>query len=136
MNLFILLISAFDVSPDKNKIAFITRGELFVSDIEGKYVRQIETNSQGRVLEIKWLAERKTLEDWEAKQEERKLKIDKAKKKISEKAKAKKAREKAKKKAIARKKKYDKLQEKKQKKLDALKKARDEMRKKHSNMVK
>jgi hypothetical protein len=86
--------------------------------------------------EIKWLAERKTLEDWEAKQEERKLKIDKAKKKISEKAKAKKAREKAKKKAIARKKKYDKLQEKKQKKLDALKKARDEMRKKHSNMVK
>ena len=54
-------ISAFDVSPDKNKIAFISRGELFVSDIEGKYVRQIETNSQGRVLEVKWLADNKTL---------------------------------------------------------------------------
>lgn len=54
-------ISAFDVSPDKKKMAFISRGELFVSDAEGKFVRQIETNSMGRVLEVKWLADNKTL---------------------------------------------------------------------------
>jgi tricorn protease len=54
-------ISAFDVSPDKKKMAFISRGELFVSDAEGKFVRQIETNSMGRVLEVKWLGDNKTL---------------------------------------------------------------------------
>lgn len=54
-------ISAFDVSPDKKKMAFVSRGELFVSDADGKYVRQIETNSMGRVLEVKWLADNKTL---------------------------------------------------------------------------
>jgi len=54
-------ISAYDVSPDKKKMAFISRGELFVSDAEGKFVRQITTNSMGRVLEVKWLADNKTL---------------------------------------------------------------------------
>lgn len=54
-------ISAFDVSPDKKKMAFISRGELFVSDAEGKFVRQIATNNMGRVLEVKWLADNKTL---------------------------------------------------------------------------
>lgn len=42
-------------------MAFISRGELFVSDAEGKFVRQIETNSMGRVLEVKWLGDNKTL---------------------------------------------------------------------------
>lgn len=54
-------ISAFDVAMDKKKIAFISRGELFVSDIDGKLIRQIETNPMGRVLEVKWLADNKTL---------------------------------------------------------------------------
>lgn len=54
-------ISAFDVSPDKKKMAFVSRGELFVSDEEGKFVRQIKTNNMGRVLEVKWLADNKTL---------------------------------------------------------------------------
>ncbi len=54
-------ISAFDVSPDKKKIAFVSRGELFVSDAEGKYVREIVSSSMGRVLEVKWLADNKTL---------------------------------------------------------------------------
>jgi tricorn protease len=54
-------ISAFDVSPDKKKLAIVSRGELFVSDAEGKYVRQIETSKKGRVLEVKWLADNKTL---------------------------------------------------------------------------
>ena len=32
-------IESFDVSPDGKKMAFVSRGELFVSDIEGKYIR-------------------------------------------------------------------------------------------------
>jgi C-terminal processing protease CtpA/Prc/Tol biopolymer transport system component len=31
-------ITAFDVSPDKKKLAFVSRGELFVSDADGKYI--------------------------------------------------------------------------------------------------
>ncbi len=54
-------ISAFDVSEDGKKIAFISRGELFVSDIDGKFVRQIETDFLGRALEVKWLSDNKTL---------------------------------------------------------------------------
>lgn len=54
-------ISAFDVSPDKKKLAFVSRGELFVSDIEGKFVRKISTNVMGRVLEVKWLADNERL---------------------------------------------------------------------------
>ncbi|MDZ7806540.1 MAG: hypothetical protein U5K71_05450 [Gracilimonas sp.] len=54
-------ISYFDVSPDKNKLAFTSRGELFVSDIEGKFIRKIETDPMGRVLEAKWLSDNKTL---------------------------------------------------------------------------
>lgn len=48
-------ISAFDVSPDKKKLAFIARGELFVSDMDGKFIRRIETSDMGRVLEAEWL---------------------------------------------------------------------------------
>jgi len=54
-------ISAFDVSSDKKKLAFVSRGELFVSDMEGKFVRHIDTNALGRVLEVKWLADNKRL---------------------------------------------------------------------------
>ena len=54
-------ITAFDVSPDKKKLAFVSRGELFVSDMEGKFVRHIETSDMGRVLEVKWLSDNKRL---------------------------------------------------------------------------
>lgn len=54
-------ITSFDVSPDKKKMAFSSRGELFVSDIGGKFIRKIETDPMGRVLEVKWLPENKTL---------------------------------------------------------------------------
>ncbi len=54
-------ISDFDVSPDAKKIAFISRGELFVSDIEGKFVQQIEKGSAERAVQVKWLADNKTL---------------------------------------------------------------------------
>lgn len=54
-------ITDFDVSPDKKKIAFSSRGELFVGDIKGKFIRQLETAALGRVLEVKWLNDNRTL---------------------------------------------------------------------------
>jgi len=54
-------ISAFDVAPDNKKLAFISRGELFVSDIEGKFIKQIKTTPNERVQEVKWLADSLTL---------------------------------------------------------------------------
>ncbi|HWB26514.1 MAG TPA: S41 family peptidase [Chitinophagaceae bacterium] len=54
-------ITAFDVSPDNKKLAFISRGELFVSDIEGKYIEQIHRGSAERVSEVKWMSDNKTL---------------------------------------------------------------------------
>jgi tricorn protease len=54
-------ISAFDVSPDKEKLAFVSRGELFVSDADGKFIRQLETATDGRVMEVKWQADNRTL---------------------------------------------------------------------------
>jgi tricorn protease len=53
-------ISYFDVARDGKKLATVSRGELFVSDMEGKFVRQIITGP-GRVLEVKWLKDGKTL---------------------------------------------------------------------------
>ncbi|WP_199138141.1 S41 family peptidase [Pedobacter sp. ASV12] len=53
-------ISAFDASPDGKKFVFISRGEIFVSDIDGKFIRKI-SNSGERALEVKWLADNKTI---------------------------------------------------------------------------
>ena len=54
-------ISNFDVSPDNKKIAFVSRGRLFVSDIKGKFITEMNTNLLERVLEVKWLADNKSL---------------------------------------------------------------------------
>ncbi|MBL7743421.1 MAG: PD40 domain-containing protein [Chitinophagaceae bacterium] len=54
-------ITAFDVSPDGKKLAFISRGELFVSDIEGKFIRQVNRGSSERVKEVKWMSDSKRL---------------------------------------------------------------------------
>jgi Tol biopolymer transport system component/C-terminal processing protease CtpA/Prc len=54
-------ISALDLSPDGKKLALVSRGELFVSDAEGKFIRKIERGSAERVWEVKWLADNKTL---------------------------------------------------------------------------
>jgi tricorn protease len=54
-------ISMMDVSPDKKKIAFVSRGELFVSDADGKFVQQLSTDAMGRVMELKWLKDSKTI---------------------------------------------------------------------------
>ncbi|RPD38744.1 S41 family peptidase [Chitinophaga barathri] len=53
-------ISHFDVSPDGKKLAFISRGELFVSDIEGKFVRQLSRPAE-RAMQVQWLADNRTL---------------------------------------------------------------------------
>jgi tricorn protease len=53
-------ISNFDASPDGKKLAFISRGEVFVSDVDGKFIRKV-TNSGERALEVKWLADNKTI---------------------------------------------------------------------------
>lgn len=53
-------ISNFDVSPDAKKIAFVSRGTLFVSDIEGKFIQSI-TDGKERVMEVVWMKDNKTL---------------------------------------------------------------------------
>ena len=54
-------ISAFDISPDGKKMACVSRGELFVSDVEGKFIQQIDRKSNERVTEVYWQADNKTL---------------------------------------------------------------------------
>ncbi|WP_422355428.1 S41 family peptidase [Roseivirga pacifica] len=54
-------ISAFDVSQDEKKLVFVSRGELFVSDISGKFIKQLKTKPGERVVEVKWLKDNKTL---------------------------------------------------------------------------
>ncbi len=54
-------ITAYDISPDGKKMSFVSRGELFVSDIEGKFVQNINKGNTERVKEVKWMADNKTL---------------------------------------------------------------------------
>lgn len=54
-------ITDFDVAPDGKKLAFVARGELFVSDIEGKFVAQVPTAERERVREVYWMADNETL---------------------------------------------------------------------------
>ncbi len=54
-------ISAYDISPDGKKMAFVSRGELFVSDVEGKFIRQLNRRSAERVNEVKWMSDNRNL---------------------------------------------------------------------------
>jgi tricorn protease len=54
-------ITDFNVSPDNKKIAFISRGKLFISDIEGKFVKEIKTHPKEAVQEVHWLKDNATL---------------------------------------------------------------------------
>ena len=54
-------IEEFDVSPDGKKLAFVSRGELFVSDVEGKFVQELNRGSSARVGELKWMADNRTI---------------------------------------------------------------------------
>lgn len=47
-------VSYFDISPDGKKIAFVSRGVLFVSDKDGDFITEIVNNGE-RVMEVKWL---------------------------------------------------------------------------------
>lgn len=53
-------ISFFDLSPDGKKLAFISRGIVFVSDIEGKFIQPL-TRGEERAMEVKWLKDNETL---------------------------------------------------------------------------
>lgn len=48
-------ISDYDVSPDGKKMAFSSRGALFVSDIKGKFVKQLFPSNTERIQEVKWI---------------------------------------------------------------------------------
>jgi len=54
-------ISNFDISPDNKKMAFVSRGRLFVSDIKGKFVQEISTDPYEQVKEVTWLADNEHL---------------------------------------------------------------------------
>jgi tricorn protease len=54
-------ITAYDISPDGKKLAFISRGEIFVSDVDGKFVQQVQKGSAERAREVKWLNDNKTI---------------------------------------------------------------------------
>jgi tricorn protease len=54
-------ITTFDVSPDNKKIAFISRGELFVTDVRGRFTQRLDTDPLERALEVIWLNDNKTL---------------------------------------------------------------------------
>jgi tricorn protease len=54
-------ITSFDISPDNRKIAFISRGELFVSDVKGRFIKRLDTDPKERALEVIWLNDNKTL---------------------------------------------------------------------------
>lgn len=54
-------MSYFDVSLDGEKMAFVSRGVLFISDVKGKFVKQIPTDPKEAVEEVKWMADNKTL---------------------------------------------------------------------------
>lgn len=54
-------ITNFDVSPDGKKMAFTARGELFVSDVEGKFIKQLAKGNTERAREVKWMSDNKTL---------------------------------------------------------------------------
>ena len=54
-------ITNFDISPDGKKMAFISRGKLFISDVKGKFVKEIATNQFEAVQEVKWLKNNRDL---------------------------------------------------------------------------
>ena len=54
-------ITNFDLSPDGKKLAFTSRGELFVSDVEGKFIQHINKKNAERAREVKWMSDNKTI---------------------------------------------------------------------------
>lgn len=54
-------ITNFNASPDGKKFVFVSRGVMFVSDLEGKFIRRINTDPNERVVEALWLKDNQTI---------------------------------------------------------------------------
>ena len=54
-------ITDFDVSEDGKKLAFVSRGRLFVSDIGGKFIKEMPTDQGERVQEVRWMKDNESL---------------------------------------------------------------------------
>ncbi|MFI3265464.1 MAG: S41 family peptidase [Rikenellaceae bacterium] len=54
-------ISNIAASPDGKKMAFISRGRLFVSDIKGEVVKELQTDNRERAMELQWGEDSKTI---------------------------------------------------------------------------
>lgn len=54
-------ISYFNVSADGKKLCFVSRGRLFVSDIKGKFIKEVNTNNQEAVQEALWTKDSKEI---------------------------------------------------------------------------
>lgn len=54
-------ITGMDVSPDGTRLAFSSRGELFVSNADGRAIRKVTNKPTERILEVKWLSDGQTL---------------------------------------------------------------------------
>lgn len=54
-------VSDIDLSPDGKKIAFVSRGRLFVSDTKGLFIQPIPTDPKERVVEVVWAKDNKTI---------------------------------------------------------------------------
>ncbi|MDF9830357.1 S41 family peptidase [Parabacteroides sp. PF5-6] len=54
-------ISRFDISPDGKKLAFVSRGKLFVADTKGLFIQPIRTEKKERVTDVKWAKDNQTL---------------------------------------------------------------------------
>jgi len=53
-------INGFELSPDGKQIAYVSRGEVFVTSVEGDFTKRI-TNTAGQERMIKWSPDGKTL---------------------------------------------------------------------------
>ncbi|MDX2415622.1 MAG: S41 family peptidase [Bacteroidales bacterium] len=54
-------VTAFDVSPDNKKIAYVSRGRLFIADIKGKFIKEAMTPAKERISEVKWMSDNLSL---------------------------------------------------------------------------
>lgn len=54
-------ISDFDLSPDGEKIAFISRGRLFIASRNADRIKELRTPASERAQAVRWLADSKTV---------------------------------------------------------------------------
>lgn len=54
-------ITSYDISPDGKKLVFVSRGELFAGDVEGKFIQLLNRGTGERAREVKWMSDNKTV---------------------------------------------------------------------------